>query len=85
MRILLILPADSTHHWGPIWQRCVSYAPVTLTALAAMVPAELGATIQAFSAGRIAGRVRRAGLRGGLALAYNLGFRRITPRAETLL
>lgn len=45
MRILLLLPADSTYHWGPIWQRCVSYAPITLTALAAMVPADLGASI----------------------------------------
>lgn len=51
MRILLLLPADSTYHWGPIWQRCVGYAPITLTALAAMVPTELGASIEILDEG----------------------------------
>lgn len=46
MRILLILPADNLYRYGGSFIPAVSYAPLTLTTLAALVPPELRATIQ---------------------------------------
>ncbi len=46
MRILLVLPRDGTYRYGGFFRRSVSYAPLTLTTLAALVPPELGADIE---------------------------------------
>jgi radical SAM superfamily enzyme YgiQ (UPF0313 family) len=45
MNILLILPRDSTYCYRGCFRRSISYAPLTLTTLAALVPPELGADI----------------------------------------
>ncbi len=49
MRILLILPYDGPAR-GP-FKRSISYAPLTLTTLAALVPAELGARVDILDEG----------------------------------
>jgi radical SAM superfamily enzyme YgiQ (UPF0313 family) len=46
VRILLILPSDSTYRYDGSFSRPISYAPLTLTTLAALVPNELNATIR---------------------------------------
>lgn len=47
MRILLILPRDTVYRYHGIASKLVgSYAPLTLATLAALVPQELGATIE---------------------------------------
>jgi len=51
MRILLILPHDSTYHYRGFFRRSISYAPLTLTSLAAMVPRELDAHIDILDEG----------------------------------
>ncbi|NLD45646.1 MAG: B12-binding domain-containing radical SAM protein [Clostridiaceae bacterium] len=45
MRILLILPYDSTYKYKGFFKRSLSYAPLTLTTLAALVPDEFNAHI----------------------------------------
>lgn len=45
MRILLVLPRDSTYRCEGSFKRSLSYAPLTLTTLAALVPAHLRAQI----------------------------------------
>lgn len=45
MRILLILPRDTTYRQDGFFRRSLSYAPLTLTTLAALVPPELNAQI----------------------------------------
>jgi radical SAM superfamily enzyme YgiQ (UPF0313 family) len=69
-----------TEDWSLYDERHAVFQPAHM-APAALEHGMHRAWREAFSAGRIGGRVRRAGTRGGLALAYNLGFRRITPRA----
>ena len=39
-KMLLLLPADNTYHYKGIFKRSLSYAPLTLTTLAALVPEE---------------------------------------------
>ena len=51
MRILLILPHDGTYHFRGYFRRSISYAPLTLTSLAALVPLELGAHIDILDEG----------------------------------
>ncbi|MCX7010855.1 MAG: cobalamin-dependent protein, partial [Kiritimatiellaeota bacterium] len=46
MKILLILPHDETYRRGGFFRRSLSYAPLTLTTLAALVPPELEANIE---------------------------------------
>ena len=46
MRILLILPSDSIYRHDGSFTRPISYAPLTLTTLAALVPDELNATLR---------------------------------------
>ncbi len=41
MRILLVLPSDNTYRREGAFSRAISYAPLTLTTLAALVPDEL--------------------------------------------
>lgn len=45
MRILLILPADKTYSHNGVFRRSISYAPLTLTTLAALVPDDMHAII----------------------------------------
>ena len=45
MRILIILPRDATYYYNGMFRSSVTYAPLTLTTLAALVPEELHATI----------------------------------------
>lgn len=45
MRILLVLPRDNTYTYRGAFSRAISYAPLTLTTLAALVPKELEAHI----------------------------------------
>ncbi|MDR0571126.1 MAG: radical SAM protein [Clostridiales Family XIII bacterium] len=45
MKILFILPYDNTYHRRGNFTRSLSYAPLTLATLAALVPAELNADI----------------------------------------
>lgn len=45
MRILLILPSDSTYKYKGFFKRSLSYAPLTLITLASLVPREFGAQI----------------------------------------
>jgi len=45
MRLLFILPYDNTYRRHGNFLRSLSYAPLTLAALAALVPAELNADI----------------------------------------
>ena len=45
MKILLILPRDRTYYYKGSFRKSISYAPLTLTTLAAMVPRELNAQI----------------------------------------
>jgi radical SAM superfamily enzyme YgiQ (UPF0313 family) len=45
MKILLILPYDRTYHYRGFFSVPISYAPLTLTTLAALVPPELDAEI----------------------------------------
>lgn len=51
MRILLILPADGTYRYEGYFKKSISYAPLTLTILAALVPAELNAQIDIIDEG----------------------------------
>lgn len=51
MRILLILPSDSTYRFKGAFKRSLSYAPLTLTTLAALVPPELNAEIEIIDEG----------------------------------
>ena len=51
MRILLILPHDGTYHYRGFFKRSISYAPLTLTSLAALTPRELGAHIDILDEG----------------------------------
>jgi Fe-S oxidoreductase len=51
LRILLILPADGTYHYRGFFKRSLSYAPLTLTTLAALVPPELEAEIDILDEG----------------------------------
>lgn len=46
MKILLILPHDETYRRGGFFRRSLSYAPLTLTTLAALVPPELEAQLE---------------------------------------
>ncbi len=45
LRILLVLPRDRTYYYKGSFRKSISYAPLTLTTLAAMVPGELNARI----------------------------------------
>jgi radical SAM superfamily enzyme YgiQ (UPF0313 family) len=45
MNVLLILPADLMYRCGGFFRRSLSYAPLTLTTLAALIPAELSAQL----------------------------------------
>lgn len=45
MKILLILPYDRTYHYKGFFTPPISYAPLTLTTLAALVPPELNAQV----------------------------------------
>jgi radical SAM superfamily enzyme YgiQ (UPF0313 family) len=45
MRLLLILPRDATYRYRGAFKRSLSYAPLTLTTLAALVPDHLRAEI----------------------------------------
>ncbi len=45
MRILLVLPSDTVYRYGGRFGRQLSYAPLTLTTLAALVPPDLNAEI----------------------------------------
>jgi len=45
LKILIILARDSTYHYNGIFRSSVTYAPLTLTTLAALVPEELHARI----------------------------------------
>lgn len=45
MKILFILPFDNTYRYQGSFKKSVSYAPLTLTTLAALVPPELNAEI----------------------------------------
>ncbi|MBF0430866.1 MAG: radical SAM protein [Fibrobacteria bacterium] len=51
MNILLILPSDSTYRYGGFFRRSLSYAPLTLTTLAALVPPELNARVDMIDEG----------------------------------
>lgn len=52
MRIVLLSPKGPLYrHRGGIFKRSLRYAPLTLTTLAALVPAELGATVEIFDEG----------------------------------
>jgi radical SAM superfamily enzyme YgiQ (UPF0313 family) len=44
-KILLVLPRDHTYQYRGAFSRSISYAPLTLTTLAALVPEELNASI----------------------------------------
>lgn len=46
MKILLILPRDNTYYYKGSFLKSVSYAPLTLTTLAAMIPYELNAYVK---------------------------------------
>ena len=46
MNILLILPHDATYRRGGFFRRSLSYAPLTLTTLAALVPPDVEARIE---------------------------------------
>ncbi|MBN1761117.1 MAG: cobalamin-dependent protein, partial [Chitinispirillaceae bacterium] len=45
MRILLVLPSDTVYRYGGRFGRQLSYAPLSLTTLAALVPPDLNAEI----------------------------------------
>jgi radical SAM superfamily enzyme YgiQ (UPF0313 family) len=51
MRILFILPYDSTYRYKGSFTRSISYAPLTLSVLAALVPKELEADIRIIDEG----------------------------------
>jgi radical SAM superfamily enzyme YgiQ (UPF0313 family) len=51
MRILLILPQDRIYRYGGPFGRMTSYAPLTLTTLAALVPEELNAHVDLIDEG----------------------------------
>ncbi len=51
MRILLVLPADSTYHYGGFFRRTLSYAPLTLSTLAGLVPDAWGCEIELLDEG----------------------------------
>ncbi len=52
MQIALISPKGPLYrHRGGIFKRSLRYAPLTLTTLAALVPAELGATVRLYDEG----------------------------------
>lgn len=51
MKIVLVMPHGDLHRKGGIFGRSLRYAPLTLTTLAAEVPAELGAEIQLIDEG----------------------------------
>lgn len=51
MRILIILPRDSTYYYNGMFRSSVAYAPLTLTTLAALVPRELEAEIDIIDEG----------------------------------
>ena len=46
MNILLILPRDGTYRYEGFFRRSISYAPLTLTTLAALVPPEINADVE---------------------------------------
>jgi hypothetical protein len=51
MRILFILPCDNTYRYRGSFIRSISYAPLTLSTLAALVPKELMAEIKIIDEG----------------------------------
>ncbi|MDP4181008.1 MAG: radical SAM protein [Bacillota bacterium] len=51
MKILFILPYDNTYKYKGGFTRAISYAPLTLSVLAALVPKELGAQIKTIDEG----------------------------------
>jgi radical SAM superfamily enzyme YgiQ (UPF0313 family) len=51
MKILLILPQDMTYYYHGYFKKTLSYAPLTLTTLAALVPAYLNASIEIIDEG----------------------------------
>jgi len=51
MRILLVLPADGTYRYGGFFKRTLSYAPLTLTTLAGLVPKAWGCEIELLDEG----------------------------------
>jgi radical SAM superfamily enzyme YgiQ (UPF0313 family) len=59
MDILLLLPCDGTYRYGGPFRRSLSYAPLSLATLAALVPAELGARIEIVDEGIEPPRARR--------------------------
>lgn len=60
MHILLVLPRDGAYRYRGWFRRSLSYAPLTLTTLAGLVPAELGARVEILDEGVQAPRPRRA-------------------------
>lgn len=51
MKILLILPFDKTYKYKGSFSKSISYAPLTLAVLAALIPAELNAEIHTVDEG----------------------------------